>query len=249
MYTFNYDDVLPQTVLAGNIPLETGFISGRFDSTKFLKAPSVLAFPHGHARWVQDSDGIREFASVSEANCWRLSHLNDSGNEETIYINDEPWSYDFNTFLTTGQDKESSFNRNPYCAYYQRLAQDLTEADRVVVVGYSFRDPHIDRLLLNFLRLQESNKVLVVDYWKSNIDIVEEFASHTGFLKRVLETHNVGSIPLSKGSTSYSYQYQDQLDETNKNGYGFLCPQIWIDKRGYDKFLFEWQDAYYTTPT
>ena len=243
VYTFNYDDVLPQTVLAGNIPLETGFTSGRFDSAKFLKAPSVLAFPHGHARWVQDSDGIREFASVSEANCWRLRHLNDSGNEETIYINNEPWSYDFNTFLTTGQDKESSFNRNPYCAYYQRLAQDLIEADSTVIVGYSYRDPHINRLLFNFHHLEKRNKTLVVDYWPSDINIIEKFVSFTGSLKRLFDTYNVDSIPVSKGPTSYFYKYQDTLDETNKNGHGFLIPQIWIDKRGYDKFLSEWRDV------
>lgn len=243
LYTFNYDDVLPQTVITRGILLETGFNCGRFDSAKFLKAPSILAFPHGHARWVQDDDGIREFASISDANCWRLRHLNDSGGEKTKCYNDDPWSCNFNTFLTTGQDKESSFNRNPYCAYYQRLAKDLTEADSAVIVGYSYRDPHINRLLFNFHRLEKRNKTLVVDYWPSEINIFDKFVSFTGSLKRLLDTYNVDSIPVSKGSTSYFYKYQDKLGEANKNGYGFLYPQIWIDKRGYDKFLSEWRDV------
>ena len=63
------------------------------------------------------------------------------------------------------------------------------------------------------------------------------------FLKRLLDTYSVGSIPVSKHSTSYIYKYKKQLDETNKNCYGFLYPQIWIDKRGYDKFLSEWRDV------
>ena len=243
LYTFNYDDVLPQTVLTRGIPLETGFNCGRFDSAKFLKAPSILAFPHGHARWVQDDDGIREFASISDANCWRLRHLNDSGGEKTKCYNDEPWICDFNTFLTTGQDKESSFNRNPYCAYYQRLAKDLTEADSAVVVGYSFRDPHINRLLLNFRSLQDKNKVLVVDYLKRDINLVGEFVSFASSLKPLLNAYNVGSILVLSRYTSHPYKYKEQLDKTNKNGYGFLYPQIWIDKRGYDKFLSEWRDV------
>ena len=163
VYTFNYDDVLPQTVPVEKIPLETGFVCDRFNSVKFLQAPSVLAFPHGHARWTQDDCGIRSFSSISAANSWRLDHLSDSGFEKTTCRVDAHGAYDFNTFLTTGQDKEPSFSRNPYCAYYQRLAHDLLYANAVIVAGYSFRDPHIDRLLLNFLDLRpKDNKVLVI---------------------------------------------------------------------------------------
>ena len=241
VYTFNYDDILPQTVIVGEIPLETGFVCGRFNSVKFLQAPSVLAFPHGHARWTQDDCGIRSFSSISVANSWRLKHLSDSGFEETSPYVDAPGAYNFNTFLTTGQDKEPSFSHNPYCAYYQRLAHDLLCANAVIVAGYSFRDPHIDRLLLNFLDLRpKDNKVLVIDRLEDDIDLIQEFMDTEGFLRRVLCKHGVTSVQVTDTENPL-YKYADQLENTNKVGYGCLCPQIWIYKHGYRKFLSEWQ--------
>lgn len=238
VYSFNYDDVLPETVLKGKIPLETGFVRDRFDSVKFLQAPSVLAFLHGHARWTRDDCGIRNFPSISTANSWRLEHLSDSINAQAMPLVSERRAYDFNTFLTTGEDKETAFNRNPYCAYYQRIAHDLLRADTVIIAGYSFRDSHIDRMLLNFLDLQSKNKVLVIDHEKNDIDLIQKFIDSGGFLRRVLIKHNVTSISVTD---TPRYKYADQLENTDKNGYGFLCPQIWVYKLGYEKFLSEWQ--------
>ena len=241
VYTFNYDDVLPQTIPVEKIPLETGFVCDRFDSVKFLQAPSVLAFPHGHARWAQDDCGIRSFSSISAANSWRLKHLSDSEFETTTFLVDTPEAYDFNTFLTTGRDKELSFSRNPYCAYYQRIAYDLRCADAVIVAGYSFRDPHIDRLLLNFLDLRpKDNKVLVIDQLGDDIDLIQEFMNTEGLLRRVLCKHGVTSVQVTN-TKIFRCKYADQLKNTNKVGYGFLCPQIWVYKLGYKKFLSEWQ--------
>lgn len=246
VYTLNYDDILPQTILEGEIELETGFRPCRFDSAAFLQAKSVFAFLHGHARWTQDDDGIRLFTSISKANNWRLNHLGDNSFElgdnsferTSVCING-PWFYDFNTFLTTGQDKESSFNQNPYCAYYQRLAHDLIEADGVVIVGYSFRDPHINRLLSNLRSLRPKNGVLVIDCWPDEVDLVKELTDFSGPIKGLLDAFKINSISVCP--RTLGYKFSKQLTETNKNGYGFLCPYIWIYKRGYEKFLSEWQ--------
>ena len=232
VYTFNYDDILPQTDIVGEIPLESGFDKGRFDSVNFLKAPSVLAYLHGHARWTLDDGGVRSFPSMARANRWRLEHLSNAGFEETIHFVDGSRSYDFNTFLTTGLDKESSFNRDPYSAYYQRIAKDLMYAEAVVFVGYSFRDPHIDGLLLNFLDLDPGrNKVLVIDRWNYDIDLQSEFTNPFGSLRRVLEKHNVTSIPFTRFCSR----------RINSCGYGPFCRQVWIYKKGYGNFLLEWE--------
>ena len=245
VYSFNYDDVLHKTITVGELPLETGFLacrfSGRFNSVRFLKARSILAFLHGHARWSLDDAGIKSFRSISEANQWRLAHLSNFGVEETRNYVDALGAWDFNTFITTGLDKEPSFSRNPYSAYYQRISRDLLYADSVIVAGYSFRDPHIDRLLLNFLDLgPKKNKVLVVDLWEYDIDPVDEFTNPVGFLRRVLCKHGVPGIPVAN-TMDIRYKWDDRLTSTNKNGYGFLCPQIWIYKKGYGEFLSEWQ--------
>ena len=232
VYTFNFDDVLPQTVNTREIPLETGFLSDRFESGIFLKAPSILAFLHGHARWSWDDSGMKSFPSICEANRWRLDHLFNLGLEETMNFVDSPTAYDFNTFITTGLDKEPSFSRNPYSAYYQRISSDLLYADAVVVAGFSFRDPHIDRLLLNFLSLQpKKKKVLVIDLWDGDIELQLEYTNPFGPLRRVLDKYNVTSIPFK----------HDYCRQINSMGYGPFCRQVWIYKKGYGDFLDEWE--------
>ena len=232
VYTFNFDDVLPQTVNMRELSLETGFLSDRFESEIFLKAPSILAFLHGLARWSWDASGMKSFPSICEANCWRLDHLFNSGLEETMNFDESPTAYDFNTFITTGLDKEPSFSRNPYSAYYQRISSDLLCADAVVVAGYSFRDPHIDRLLLNYLSLQPNKKkVLVIDRWDGDIELQHEYTNPLGPLRRVLDKYNVTSIPFK----------HDYCRQINIMGYGPFCRQVWIYKRGYGDFLDEWE--------
>ncbi len=238
VFTFNYDDVLPQTVEVATIPLETGFSSGYFCSEKFLKAPSVLAFLHGHAKWALEDCGIREFASISDANTWRLKRLFSAESASMEFV-DESGAYDFNSFLSTGLDKEPSFNRNPYCAYHQRIARDLMSADALIVAGYSFSDPHIDRLLLNFRNLRPENKILAIDLSKQDIEITEEYKNCERFVGRLLQVFDVTTIPVE--SRNLSYKYAGALNCTNRNGYGFLYPQIWIYKNGYGEFLSEWQ--------
>ena len=242
VYTFNYDDVLPQTITLREIPLlETGFHSGGFDSKKFLKAPSILAFLHGHARWSLDNIEMRCFNSISEANCWRLDHLFNLGLDETIDLIDGPRAFDFNTYLTTGQDKEPSFSRNPYSAYYHRLASDLMRADSVIIIGYSLNDPHVDRLLLNFAKIRpEKNKILVVGRWEYNIDPMFEFTNIGSPLQHLLSKFDIKGIPVTE-SLELPDTWGERIRATNRNGYGFFCPQIWIYKNGYRKFLSEWQ--------
>lgn len=237
VYTFNYDDVVPHTLDVVTIPLETGFSSGYFCSEKFLKAPSILAFLHGHARWVLEDCGIREYRSMSGANTWRLRHLFSAESTSMEFLNGTG-AYDFNSFLTTGLDKDPSFNRNPYCAYHQRLACDLMSTDALIVAGYSFRDPHIDRLLLNFLCC-ESKKVMIISQLDHNIDIIHEFKNPDGFLGRALRVFGVTGIPANPANLCY--KYDEELSRTNTNGFGFLFPQIWIYKNGYGEFLSEWQ--------
>ena len=237
VYTFNYDDVLPQTLDVVTIPLKTGFSFGYFCSEEFLKATSILAFLHGHARWVLEDSGIREYPSMSDANTWRLRRLFSAESTSMEYVN-ESGAYDFNSFLTTGLDKDPSFNRNPYCAYHQRLACDLMSADALIVAGYSFRDPHIDRLLLNFLCC-DSKKVMLISQLDHNIDIIHEFKNPDGFLGRALRVFGVTGIPANPANLRY--KYDEELSRTNANGFGFLFPQIWIYKNGYGEFLSEWQ--------
>ena len=80
----------------------------------------------------------------------------------------------------------------------------------------------------------------MIDQLGDDIDLIQEFMNTEGFLRRVLCKHGVTSIQVTN-TKIFRYKYDDQLENTNKVGYGFLCPQIWIYKLGYKKFLSEWQ--------
>lgn len=243
VYSFNYDDVLPQTLIASGRPLlETGFHSGRFDSERFLKASSIIAFVHGHARWTWDDCGMRCFNSTTDANRWRLDHLFNLEVGETMeLIGDSPRAYDFNTFLTTGLDKEPSFSRKPYSAYYHRMASELMCANSVIIIGYSLNDPHIDRLLMNYLEIRrKTNKVLVVGRWKHDINPMQAYLSVGNTLQRYLKGLDIEGIPVTR-SLKLSSEWVNRLERTNSIGYGFVHPQMWIYKNGYGRFLSEWQ--------
>lgn len=82
----------------------------------------------------------------------------------TLLVLPGRFSYNWNTFLSTGQTKDEGLNHLPYAVYYQRLSIDLAKSDTVYVVGYSFGDDHINRLLRSFIKLNLNNKVYIVDF-------------------------------------------------------------------------------------
>ena len=67
------------------------------------------------------------------------------------------YSYNFNAFIATGQTKDDSLNHIPYSAYYQRLVSDQAQSKMVYLVGYSFGDDPVNRLLQSFLKIDHDN--------------------------------------------------------------------------------------------
>lgn len=121
LVSFNYDDIIRDALVSAGIILEDGFKSDYFSSTDYLNGQSVLSYPHGHARFVLDSHGMRQLSTMADANRSRLENLHGATRRKTRYILTSPNSFGFNTFLTSGRDKDDSFNLNPYAAYYHRL--------------------------------------------------------------------------------------------------------------------------------
>lgn len=237
VFSFNYDDVIIDALSTAALPVEDGFSAGYFNASKFLNGESVVGFPHGHARFVYDHDGMRCLESIARANTERLDNLYNHSRMETCYIMDGRTSYSFNTFMVTGRDKDASFNINPFSAYYQRMASDLLSAKAVVVVGYSFQDPHINRLLVNFRELKSDNRVLIVDFLADTLDVLVAFRNTSSLVHRLLHVFGVNSIPLRGDLARYTYRLQAGVDEINTKGYGELYPGIGFCKTGFEAFL------------
>lgn len=234
IFTLNYDEIIFDAIQ--NLNYVTGFDNqGRFNVNTFLLANKTISFPHGHSRFSFDDDGILFHADSQTANTYRLNHIGAHDRTQTRYLTNSSYAYSFNTFISTGQQKEPTFDVNPYSTYYQKFASDCLKADKIYVVGYSFSDPHFNRMLLNFLKISPTNKIVIVDYLPNQISIVAEFMNQDSLLHKIFNQLGVTSIPMHRNAQDYFYLQQEQ--DLNNNGFSEIYPQIILYKNGYDTFL------------
>lgn len=234
IFTLNYDEIILDAIQ--NLNFVAGFNNqGRFDVSTFLTAAKTISFPHGHSRFSFDDDGILFLANSQTANTYRLNHIGANNRTQTRYLTDSSYAYSFNTFISTGQQKEPTFDVNPYSTYYQKFASDCLKANKIYVVGYSFSDPHFNRMLLNFLKISPSNKIVIVDFLQGQVSIVAEFMNQGSLIHKIFNQLGVTSLLMHSNARDYRYQQQEQ--DLNNNGFAEIYPQIVLYKNGYDNFL------------
>jgi hypothetical protein len=67
--------------------------------------------------------------------------------------------------IITGLHKTDKVAAEPYMTYYEATANELRSSPRLLVVGYGFNDPHINRLVRRMTRDHgDSRRVACVDY-------------------------------------------------------------------------------------
>jgi SIR2-like protein len=75
----------------------------------------------------------------------------------------------------------------PYLELLRRFEESLAASDRLVVVGYSFRDEHVNAVLTTWINAHVSRKAVILD--KS----AERFGAHVDYNNRTL-VHELASI-------------------------------------------------------
>ncbi|MBN9352252.1 MAG: SIR2 family protein [Chitinophagaceae bacterium] len=229
IFTLNYDEIIWDAIR--NLDFVSGFGNeGRFDIKTFLSAKKTISFPHGHSRFSYDDHGILLHADSQKANDSRLGHIGDSDDVQTVCLIDGSYCYSFNTFISTGQQKEPTFDLNPYAAYYQKFASDCLKATKIYIVGYSFSDPHFNRMLLNFLAIARTNRIVIVDRILENICLAYEFMKHESLIQKIFDLFGISRIPMDNSQRE---------DDLNRNGFAEITPQIILYKKGYDVFLYD----------
>ena len=234
IFTLNYDEIILDSIQ--NLNFVSGFnYQGRFNINTYLSAPKTISFPHGHSRFSFDHEGILIHSDSQTANTYRLNKIGANDKTQTRYLTDSPYSYSFNTFISTGQLKEQTFDVNPYAIYYQKFASDCLKANKIYIIGYSFADAHFNRMLMNFLKISPINKIIVVDFLPNQISIVAEFMKADSLIQKIFSKLLITSIPMHRNGQDYLY-FQEEL---NLNNYEFaeIYPQIFLYKNGYDNFL------------
>ena len=227
--SLNYDDNLYQSIKG---VFKTGFIEDKnyinrnfFSVNDYFKANKTICFLHGNIRFW----GYRFMNNIIEPLCNRIQNMYNIKDEYTPY---NLSSKSFNITLTTGRDKELTFNEHPYSAYYTKLAVDILESEEILIVGYSFNDEHINRLLKNFWGKNRIKRIIIVDKIEERID-----CNHPENLNGVI--NKIEQV----FSTSLNYDKKEEIDKVNSEGYGYLFPKILFYKNGYESFLNEFDDV------
>ena len=242
--SLNYDDCVYESL--DGLGFDKGFVqvnprySQQIDINRFMHAQKVCYFPHGHLKFqFVDNDNVTFWDDSNQANTARWNGTPGVAVGSTLQMLNGTFAYNFNTFLTTGQTKEDSLNHMPYAIYYQRLAVDLFRSDRVYVIGYSFGDEHVNRLLRSFIELDTNNRIYIVDYYPNQVTMVDE-QHHPGNM--ILKIHyylGTNWQVMYTPGIGVTAANPIEVNNINNQGYGELFNQVIFYKKGYEAFLNE----------
>ena len=246
--SLNYDECLLDSLKG--LGFEKGFrpkddynYGMQMDIKIFLEAKRVVYFPHGHLRFMfTDNDNVSYFSDSTTANRWRWENIDGALKGTTTTALPGKFASNYNTFISTGQTKDDGLNHLPYSVYYQRLAVDLYKSDTVYIIGYSFGDEHINRLLRSFINRDNENKVIVVDCYANLIDMTDTSEYSNSTLHKIhyyLGTYWYLTYSQAKGMMAANPQ---DIDNINMRGFGLLFPQVYYYKWGYESFLNQFND-------
>lgn len=204
------------------------------DTQRFLKEDKVIYFPHGHLRLI--------YTDISEVGYLHDVHNADNqrwnGEGVTCLQSDGVFATNYNTFITTGQTKDDALNLFPYSVYYQRLAIDCANSDAIVIIGYSFSDQHINRLLGAFLQ-DPMHKLYVVDFYEKEVTMVDEYQEENNLICKINRVVRC-QWNIKVDSKSHKEPMEDDIESINSNGYGFIFDNVVLYKKGYEEFLKEY---------
>lgn len=141
--TLNYDVSVEQAAILTSTPLTTGIenwiTSGTWDwrdhGIRLLKL-------HGSIEWV-----------------WRLEHHDRSVPHEVVAV--EPGSTEPPAVIFGQRAKLRA--EGPFLGLLAEFERQLAQARRLVVIGYSFRDDHVNEIIRRWIADDDDRKLLIVD--------------------------------------------------------------------------------------
>lgn len=239
----NYDNCVPDSL--NGLDFDSCFETTdrqypmQININKFMNAHHVVYYPHGHLRFqFTDNDNVTYWQDPIMANNERWNGLASSAIGSTLTVTPGKFAYNFNTFITTGQTKDDSFNHLPYAIYYQRMACDIANSDTVYIIGYSFSDDHFNRLMKSFLKLKDTNKVVIVDYYPNAIGMVDEYMDQNNIISKICQVFGTEWSVLYDSTRQTKLPFnQPVVERLNQDGFGEIFPNVYFYKKGYKEFL------------
>lgn len=188
--TLNYDNSLELAAEASGCPLSTGI--GEWSESSQLGNPESgvrLLKLHGSIEWAREqgepgSDRPLPHERLRTVN--PIEELERSGSE-------------YEPAVVFGQGNKLTA-RGPFLELFRAFQTELAQSDRLVVVGYSFRDDHINECIRTWLNSPLAVTLVVIsrsERWRETPFGAEltEFASHK--LDVITEAASTGLLMLS----------------------------------------------------
>jgi len=233
MSTLNYDDCITDSISQTKLRFSNGFSSEtQFDNELLFNSKHTVSYLHGHIRMINTSRYFATFSrNVEDALTARRSNY---ASPFAIHPQDSGIIEDKNIFLTTGKSKFNSLGIIPYSYYYHKLAFDIFDANVFFIIGYSFNDTHINQLVCNYLSINPSRILVIIDY------VEKENIEHTDLNKYVKSLSQFVEWNGYYGVEDYNsiFNSSDEEQSIIDKGYGWIMGhRAFLYVNGYEAFL------------
>ena len=202
VYTTNYDRVIEEfCARSEGVQLVDGFTIDS-KSRRILWNPRVFdeAGPqnkntlklfklHGSLNWLQSEYGIEQVMTES-------------------MLNEPTPVYKRNLLIYPGS--KNAPEEEPFRTVYDRFETQMREIDRCLVIGYSFRDPYLNRIFRDFIRTGRSQLLVMsanckLTVAKSLLEVDQEG------LAKYIEGNNFSPIPCHFGDDTWRERLKNAL--------------------------------------
>ncbi len=231
IYTLNYDRLVPKILRQNDVAVFDGFSDSTSsvyeenhpaDEEKILNDSKCLNHYnlHGSIYWQRKTDitGLHK------------SFYSYPNNEQANYPNQQNESSNqgesfFASNIVTGYNKLQRTNLPPLNAFAYAFQRDCIEADTLVMIGYSFTDKHINRIIRNGIiaRGNKQKRIIITKASKKADDYFGLQNQGHRVAKELFDTHSFN---------------QDQILET-KDGFMLNDYNCTVFTEGFDKFLLD----------
>lgn len=232
LYTLNYDDCISDSIVESKIDFMNGFDSvTRFNDSSYFSSRYTISYLHGHIRMVNSSRYYATMArNIDEARRNRRTNYSSPFAQH----NTNEGQDDFNVFITTGKSKDTSLNYIPYTAYYSKLAYDAFDSNTLIIIGYSFNDLHINRLIEHYLSIDANHHIVIVDYVPRGENGVADLNKYKTSLSQFVRWNGFYGVE----DFSNIFDSDTENNSINRNGYGWIMNhRTFLYINGYEQFL------------
>ena len=195
--SLNYDNCIELCAEQLKIRVDTGFDGwSNNGSVGFDSGALHLAKVHGSIDWINDPVELRSRQHPVKTGIFRKAGADERG---STWKNPAVIFGGLNKLTATG----------PFLQLFQYFQDSLKKSNHLIVIGYSFRDDHINATICSWLNSTTENKVTVVNGSSFNL---EQFCSLLGTGCEYLDTSRIAIIAMNA---------RDGLTQLDKQGWKF----------------------------